>query len=209
MINIRPIESTDALSAVAKLHSEAFHDSLHIRLGPTYVRRMLEWFMESKDRIALAAYEDQGFVVGYALGAPTAQLHGMNRRLLPFAAQGVILRPWSLLNAEFRAVCVRRMQSLCLGVRDEPTVLELPPATISLVGIGVAKAAQGRGVGRDLVQAFIAAAAGLGAPLLELTVRRENAAAIRLYENSGWTRTNAAGELAATIRYVKRLDRAP
>lgn len=206
MSNIRPIASAAALEAVTQIHAEAFRESLHIRLGTTYVRRMLEWFAEGEPRIALAAYDNQGRVVGYVLGAPLDQLSAMSRRLMPVALRGLLRRPGALLNSEFRRVCFRRLKSLFVTDAAEPPLPELEQPTMSLVGIGVAQSAQGHGVGRALVEEFVAAAARIGARSLELTVRRENAGALRLYEHAGWTRTDAPGELAATVRYVKRID---
>jgi ribosomal protein S18 acetylase RimI-like enzyme len=206
MNHIRAIDS-QIFEPIAELHAQAFHDSLHTRLGQTYVHRLLHWFVEDPERISLAACDDANRVVGYVLGAPLEQLGEMSRRLLPTALRGVMLKPWLLINSEFRRVCLSRLYGLVgtapVGV---PHDVNLTLPIMSLVGIGVAANARGQGVGRALMQAFETASRDRQMGSLELTVRQENAAAIRLYEGAGWIPSQSPGELTTTLRYVKSLS---
>jgi len=60
--------------------------------------------------------------------------------------------------------------------------------TADLDRIAVAPAYQGRGLGRRLLDAVIATAAGRGAESLMLEVAHDNAAALRLYSSGGFIR---------------------
>ena len=63
---------------------------------------------------------------------------------------------------------------------------------MATLGLGVADAWQGRGLGRRLMAAVFDAAPGRGLSCIELTVVQDNAVAQRLYESFGFART---GEL--------------
>jgi RimJ/RimL family protein N-acetyltransferase len=56
------------------------------------------------------------------------------------------------------------------------------------LGMGLLPAVRGRGIGRRLAEAGIAAAAARGAERIELEVFASNTVAIRLYERLGFTR---------------------
>lgn len=60
-----------------------------------------------------------------------------------------------------------------------------PEADIQTVA--VAAAAQGRGLGRRLVEALLDAAGSRGAQVVHLEVRADNTAALRLYDTLGFT----------------------
>ncbi|HQR60157.1 MAG TPA: ribosomal protein S18-alanine N-acetyltransferase [Methylophilaceae bacterium] len=55
-----------------------------------------------------------------------------------------------------------------------------------LLNISIAKAFQGRGLGRALLNHFIGVARGRGAQMMFLEVRPSNTSAIRLYESMGF-----------------------
>jgi ribosomal protein S18 acetylase RimI-like enzyme len=57
-----------------------------------------------------------------------------------------------------------------------------------IVGMMVSADARGRGVGRDLLDAAVAGARACGLEMLTLTVTATNAAAVHLYETSGFVR---------------------
>jgi ribosomal protein S18 acetylase RimI-like enzyme len=56
----------------------------------------------------------------------------------------------------------------------------------TLVGMAVAKAAGGRGIGKELVSKILDAAIAAGVRQVGLTVSEGNAAAVRLYESCGF-----------------------
>ncbi|HEY1640233.1 MAG TPA: GNAT family N-acetyltransferase [Streptosporangiaceae bacterium] len=67
---------------------------------------------------------------------------------------------------------------------------------IQLISMWVSPAARGTGTGRRLIAELIAWAAGTGASLMRLEVRQDNAAAIGLYERSGFGRAGLTDGIA-------------
>lgn len=78
-----------------------------------------------------------------------------------------------------------------------------------LYSLATAAAARGRGIGAALLAAAEAFARGRGLQTLSLEVRRDNAAAVRLYESRGYRRTaaleNYYDDGADAWRYAKSL----
>ena len=65
---------------------------------------------------------------------------------------------------------------------------------------------QGRGLGAELVREFELRAVALGARSVRLSVRIDNAAAVRCYEKCGWTACPTAAELPTVRYYAKDLS---
>ena len=72
---------------------------------------MGEWYVRSFDRvvpptehggIALAAIDDRGNVVGYAIGAPLGYPKALSRHLFWISAAAMITRPWLIFKRRFR-----------------------------------------------------------------------------------------------------------
>lgn len=82
-------------------------------------------------------------------------------------------------------------------------------ATARLYSLATAAAARGRGLGRRLLAAVEAAAAARGVRRIRLEVRRDNAAAVGLYEQTGYRRIAALpayyDDGADAWRYEKEL----
>lgn len=126
-------------------------------------------------------------LLAYALGSPNpAALNAQLRQPLTwFAAQMLRLaftRPgilWQLAQSVFSA-------------SDENS---LAPGQIELTYIGVAPAARGRGLGREMLAAFVESAQIAGYQSVVLSVETDNPAAIALYTKFGFkiTKTFAEG----------------
>ncbi len=71
-------------------------------------------------------------------------------------------------------------------------VLEGAPTRVELARIYVLPAEQGRGVGRALLEAAVAAARRRGAARLEVAVDARNRAGLRWYAGRGFRRTGTA-----------------
>ena len=110
----------------------------------------------------------------------------MGRDLFWVGARGIMVRPWLIVNGQFRHAIKQRLR-LILGQpelqREEP---ELPTPTMSLVGIGVAASARGQKIGLSLMQAFEARTHEARMRSLRLSVYPHNIPARRLYEKCGW-----------------------
>jgi ribosomal-protein-alanine N-acetyltransferase len=88
---------------------------------------------------------------------------------------------WSELAAGHHYVVVCLPDGVILGYAG----LAAGPDDADVQTIGVAPAAQGRGIGRRLLRDLLAAA---GPRAVHLEVRTDNAPAIALYESEGFTR---------------------
>lgn len=198
--------------AAATLHRRAFRGSMNASLGGPYARAFLGWFAAAAARseaVALAAVAEAG-PLGYAVGAPMGYGESLSRALLLPAALGLAPRPWLLVRRRFLTTALGRVLALLrprraaeggAGATAEPAGI-----TVSLVGIGVAPEARGRGVGDALMTAFEARARELGATSLRLSVYPDNHAARRLYERHGWRPAESGGEAprrGAAMVYVK------
>ncbi len=192
--------------SLAVLHRQAFSNSMNARLGLGYAKKLIKWFAENPACIALAAVDSHGRPQGYALGMPTTLSKNLSRDLAPVAAVGIISHPQLLFDREFRAVLRSRLRLLCGlgGGQAKYPPPSLPEPTISLTGIGVSPSSQGQGLGSRLVEAFESRARTMGARSVRLSVRIDNAAAIRCYEKCGWSLCPTPAELP-TVRYYSKL----
>ena len=199
---------SESVADVVEVHIEAFNGYMNASLGRGYVRAFLSWFCEAQDGISFIARLD-GKIVGYVVGAPVGYNAQMTRDLAWVVARSMTCRPWLAWRRDIRAALVARLQ-LLKGTRRSPkgpTVDPVPRipqrAIVSLVGIGVADAARGRGVGGALMRAFESEALKRGTGAMRLTVYRDNEAACRVYESAGWAASGL--DQGATVCYEKEI----
>lgn len=194
------------LDAAADVHLDAFRGYPNARLGRPYARAFLQWFRNSDRGAAFVAVDDDNQVAGYVAGALLPYGEQLNRDLFPLVAKTTLLRPWILLNGRFlRAVRAKILWTLGRRKQFISAEPELPQPTMSLVGIGTAARARGRGVGGQLVAAFEEEARRRGARSLRLSVYAENITARRLYERCGWTFAGGSDEPGSAVYYAKVL----
>jgi ribosomal protein S18 acetylase RimI-like enzyme len=176
--------AADMLPEVCELHLHAFSGLMSARLGRAYLRAFFSWFIRAPEAIAMVAADEHRAILGYVVGAPAGYTAQLNRQLVWVAAGSMIARPWLLLNSQVRATTKARLGFLLGRSALHGNTLSQP--TVSLVGIAVAPAAAGQGVGFSLMQAFETQARAAGASCLHLSVYPNNVAARRLYEKCGW-----------------------
>lgn len=188
-IRIVPI-TAKAIPAVVKIHRDAFQGYMNTRLGDGYIKAFIEWFQQAEQNISLLALdesEDRAMPAGYVVGAPWGWDAKLNRDLFWFAAVRAGVRPWLLFNEQFRrTIAVRLGMIKDGGLSNAPPHPVLPEPTMSLVGIGVATSARGKGCGILLLEAFEQRARELRMRSMNLSVYPDNAAARKLYEKMGW-----------------------
>lgn len=172
------------VSAVADVHEVAFAKSMGVGLGRAYIESFLRWFIERHGAISLVESDERG-PLGYVFGAFLTTLSDMNVDVGPVAAKQIAKNPTLLMQAPFRRELVRRMK-LLLGAQERTDTPSLPEPVMSLVGIGTAPSARGRGVGSRLVASFVERARTSGAASVRLSVYRKNTAAIALYKKFGF-----------------------
>jgi hypothetical protein len=130
----------------AKVHLDALAGSRTAMMGEAYVATYIDWFrLPAPGRIALAAIDSDGTVLGYVIGAPLGYPKALSRHLACIAAGAVIVRPWLFFRQQFRHGALDRL-GLLLHRRPQAHGAEpqLPAPTMSLVAIGVSRAARGK-----------------------------------------------------------------
>jgi 2-polyprenyl-3-methyl-5-hydroxy-6-metoxy-1,4-benzoquinol methylase/ribosomal protein S18 acetylase RimI-like enzyme len=186
-LNIAVITEHD-IQSVAKLHQEAFSDSMGVSLGDYYVEQLLRWFAQEEGALFHCAKEN-GEVLGYVFGALLTAQAGMNRDLMTAAGIGMAANPSVFLRSSFRKELARRAKIL-FGARPANRAStpskELLEPVFNLVGIGVSSSARGTGIAGKLMADFEKDAAKLGAATMRLSVYKTNQAARSTYEKRGY-----------------------
>ena len=175
----------ERIRALVPVHLEAFAGFKNARLGLPYAEAFLGWFCTERDGVAICASIEER-LVGYVVGAPVGYQSRLNRRLGPVVARCLVTRPKLWVDPQIAAAVWSRARVLWSHGAPTTATAGLPPPVYALVGIGVAGAARGLGVGEALVRAFEGEVRERGARSVRLSVLRENRPACRLYARCGW-----------------------
>lgn len=176
------ITLTQAVSAdtdqMVAVHLRSFPGFFLTFLGRPFLRELYAATMVDPSGIAYVVTDGEqhlGFVTG------TTQPSGFYRRLLQ-------KRWWRFAYAAIPAVLRRPgIVPRLLRAFSTPSATSSEPGRTTLMSIAVAPEAQGRGVGRALVEAFVGEAARRGATQIDLTTDRDNNDAVnRFYRNLGF-----------------------
>ena len=191
---VRVVPMTAAhLAEATRVHLDAFRGYMTADLGAGYSLAMLQWFMNLERGVALVALDADGRVIGYVVGSPIRAARTMNRALFWTAARAAVLRPRLMLQSRF----IRRVSSRLAAMAGRSGRSADTPATngdvMSLVGIGVAGDAAGKGAARLMMDAFEARCRALGVRTMRLSVYASNERARALYERCGWTPHHTPG----------------
>ncbi|MBK8551417.1 MAG: GNAT family N-acetyltransferase [Ignavibacteria bacterium] len=199
-------KSTD-LEKIAVCHRSAFPDSLSSKMGITYLKKMIEWYITDEKRF-LFHIEENEKCIGYCGGMiqdgteATGSASGMIQYSFNEAIKAIMLRPWLLFHKEliskYRLIYKNfkmRFKKKDLNPKKKPAGKkpEVKERKAGLVVIGVSANYQGKGFGSVLLREFENRAKEKKINLMELTVRNDNAAAIKSYERNGWVRFKLAG----------------
>src|SRR5487761_1568260 len=217
-VSVRPLRRGDVATS-ARLHRQVLEMEFLARCGAGFLRSYHRAWVDSLDGIALAAVDQNGEVVGVLLGAvrPESHFRAMVRRhrrklafwmvvralISPrFAQELVTTRGVRYARGLFRMLGTsvrhtgRAVALLLRGTKganptDNATTASAAMRTGEVTHVMVRPEAQGKGVGRALLDAAgnIARTAGLDELVL---VTPPELAAGRFYEHLGWQR---AGEL--------------
>lgn len=204
----------------------AFPGSLSTLLGERFVRRMLQWYVDDERGVLFHIREDVGDgvngsarVTGYCGGVVTLRpgLLGAVSSITQYAFWDFVLaylrRPWLLAHPENlkRLPTIWRNLRLRAGLGAAPAVPSAQanprPAEafvpfMGLVVIGVRPERQGAGLGSRMLMEFERLARANGqVHCIQLSVRADNAQAIRSYRRNGWD-VDAAGQ--ESLRMAKR-----
>ena len=179
----------ELVEVVSRVHMQAFKGGMNTRLGKSYIRKFLDWFVRVEAGIALVAIAKTGEneqIVGYVIGAPIDYGKALNRDLFWVAGWNIMIRPWLILSEQFRENIKSRLTVLFNPSHDQISKIDLPMPVMSLVGLAVMPNFQGQNIGRKLLCAFEKQARALHVRSLRLSVYPENLAARRVYEKCCW-----------------------
>ena len=196
--------TAEMVRPAAKVHLRALPDSRTALMGESYVSSMMEWFRRTEHGgIALAAIDDPGEVVGYAIGAPLGYPKALSRHLFWISAAAMITRPWLIFKRRFLNGIVGRLRLVATGAILQPADLDLPAPTMSLAAMGVSEAVRRQKVGRRLLHDFEERAVEMGMRSMRLSTGSDNIAARRFYEGCGWRLLSDSGGI---VYYFRMLD---
>jgi ribosomal protein S18 acetylase RimI-like enzyme len=175
--DIRVGTAADA-AAAATLHASEISEGFLPSLGRGFLARLYRRVVRSPRSFLLVA-DDGGTVVGFVAG--TEDVKALYRSFLVHDGAVAALAAFPRLARSWRRVLeTLRYPAEATGSDG----LDLPPA--ELLAIAVAPGARGRGAGRLLVDALTAEFTRRSVPSVRVVVGADNAAAIRLYERSGF-----------------------
>lgn len=172
MTTVRPATDTD-LGRVAELHVERIAEGFLSSLGVGFVRRLYRRVLRSADGFVLVA-GPAGGVQGFVAGV--GDVGALYRRFLvrDGVAAGLAAAPR----------LVRAVPRVIETLRYPDTTGDLPDAEI--LAVAVAASATGAGMGRALVRAGVARFTDLDVAAAKVVTTADNAAAIAMYEASGF-----------------------
>ena len=198
----------EMIEDVSNVHMEAFKGSMNTRLGKNYIKKFLEWFVNLEKAVKLVAIvriQESERIVGYLVGAPMNYGKNMNRDLFWVASWSGCLRPWLLLNRQFRQTLMVRLTGFLQRTEGQCENEELPIPVMSLVGIGVLPNLQGQSIAKKLIGAFEQNAREMNVRSLRLSVYPENVIARHVYEKCGWVLSEGAATPGKSILYYRIL----
>jgi ribosomal protein S18 acetylase RimI-like enzyme len=167
----------DQLNRLAMLHCSVMQTLLS-DLGQPMVLRYYQVAQQHRNVIGLCAVAPSGKLLGWAMGSPEPDMinAGLRTPLSWFASQIIRLaltRPgvlWQLMTS----------------VVSSSSQTDLKNGAMELTYIGVASDQRGKGLGKDLLDAFIQSSQSKGYGSVLLSVEQENLPAISLYEKAGF-----------------------
>jgi GNAT superfamily N-acetyltransferase len=180
---------------VVKLHLQAFPDFFLSFLGPRFLREFYGSFLKEPVGMAFVARDERDGVLGVIVGPLDPR--GFFGRLLR--------RRWWAFGLASVAALLRRPSSAPRLARALLYRGEAPsgPVRALLSSLAVSPAAQGRGIGRALVQRWLDEAQSRGARGCFLTTDAENNDTVnRFYLSLGWKL-----EAAYTTREGRKMNR--
>lgn len=196
------------LESIATCHRMVFPASLTSKMGIHYLTKIFSWYI-STDKTFLFFIQENDRVVGYCGGmvvdgtlahgsASSMTQHTFNDALIALA-----LRPWLLFHPEFLTrypLFIKNIVTRLLNwfrkseIRTTSRIIQ--PYT-GLVVIGVHPDYQGKGYGSELLKEFEIQTIQRHVNRMTLTVKSDNAKAIKSYQKNGWSIYKKEGKSVA------------
>jgi ribosomal protein S18 acetylase RimI-like enzyme len=165
------------IKQLAVLHHAVMYTLLS-DLGLPLVLRYYQIARSDLSAIGICAMNSSHEILGWAVGSPHPDRinSGLRTPLSWFALQ--------MLRVTFTRPFV--LWQLISSVLSSSTEMEMKQDAIELTYIGIALNHRERGLGRNLLKAFIEASRSNGYRSVLLSVEKENSSAVALYEKSGF-----------------------
>ena len=187
MISVRVATEAD-LPGIVAVHRDAFDGFFMTRLGPRFLREYYRTVCEFASGIALVATSAPDRCAGFAVGFvnPQAfyrQLRARRLCLLMAALPALFRSPslWPRMRGNSRRVAAASRE-------------DFSHWTSELSSIGVIPAAQGQGIGRKLVAAFLEHSERMGARQVSLTTDAlDNHTVNQFYQSLGFQIVDTIG----------------
>jgi ribosomal protein S18 acetylase RimI-like enzyme len=187
-VQVRAATDRD-LAGIARLHIQAFPESVLGELGEEAVRRNYRWQLEGPHDLTALVATDGDELVGFLFGGVfRGSTIGFVKAERWFLARKVLRHPRILL----RGVGWSRVGlALRLLARRSPTAQAehpdaVPRRSLGVLAIAVDPTAQGRGIGRLLMGEVARDAVRQGFEAMHLTVHPSNVRAREFYRSLGW-----------------------
>ena len=175
----------DQPKQLAELHHSVMHTLLS-DLGLPIVLRYYQVARSDNSVIGICAQDSSNKIIGWAIGSPHPDRinSALSSSLLWFAFQ--------MLRIMFTRP--RVLLQLISSVFSSSSETEMKSDAIELTYIGVAANQRGKGLGKDLLNAFVKASKEKGYRSVVLSVETENGSAFTLYKNAGFKITKTFSE---------------
>jgi ribosomal protein S18 acetylase RimI-like enzyme len=208
---IRPLVAQD-IPRVVELFYEQFPNLSWTRLGKNFIRKSICWHFVFHPELALVTEADNqviGFIVG-ATGGHRQYYRQVLRYAFPEFLLGLLLHPWLLFKRGNLTQWVNLIRSpgATETFRQNTAMSKSGEKKAIICFVAVMDAAQGRGIGTSLKQAFEEAAFQTGIEVLSSYTEINNYAARRLNEKRGWKQVREDPH-HKTVYFSKRVDKLP
>lgn len=167
----------DSIKRLALLHHSAMHTLLS-DLGLPFVLRYYQIARADPNVIGICTISLSGDVLGWAMGSPH-----------PDRINTQLRSPWTWFAFQMLRITLTRplaLWQLISSVISSSNHAGVQAGAIELTYIGVTTEQRGRGIGETLLREFIQTSHSRGYHSAVLSVEKENAAAISLYEKAGF-----------------------
>jgi ribosomal protein S18 acetylase RimI-like enzyme len=175
------------LDSIVKVHVRAFPSSALTKLGKEAVRRYYHWILNGPhEAYCIGLYAD-GRLGGYCFsGKFKGALTGFLRKNRKYLAWRIASHPWLITNP---LIIERlRLASNLLGKKQKKQTSHSLPSqkSFGILAIAVDPDLQGKGIGKEIMQAVEEEARHRGFVHMHLSVEAENEQAIEFYRSIGW-----------------------
>lgn len=175
----------DQLKQLAELHNSVMH-TLLADLGLPIVLRYYQTARSDNSVVGICALDPSKKLIGWAMGSPHPDRinSALRSPLLWFAFQ--------MLRVMFTHPFV--FWQLISSILSSSTETEMKIDAIELTYIGAAADQRGKGLGKDLLNAFIEMSRETGYRSVVLSVEKDNGPALALYQKAGFKITKTFSE---------------